>query len=560
MADLRSRNNRGILGAALLAGLVAYVFGQQVILLLGPGSRLSPSLLSTYGVSVGIPDIAALPLSLVLALTMISFVFMRLLDLSHGNHNPDQTGKKMQRVAVIAALPFVVFSIFQLAFLIENDKSWYFGTAFLWENVGFDIRNPWPYESDLAAARSKYYIIGIISAVRVVIISIVLCTIIGIFAGVMRLSRNKVVSSLATAYVEFFRNLPLVVQLFFWYAGVLLALPKITDKIVTANGWLHFSSQGVMLPGFDVLDMNLVFLAIALPMVVRIALRFLTRSEPRTSPSSGNENSDSSLAPALAIIKRPMESLGWRVEALIADTLVLICTLLFIFLIAEFWTYGPIMFIAGLLVWLYSIYITFNLNNVGINDFEIDETKEGVRKRTSILLVTTALTLGILSQAITIARPELIAEGTGWASWYYSQGMEVTHQFFGLMIGLTIYTSVQVAEIVRGSIQSLPRGQIEAAISQGLSPLQRLRLVILPQALRSMIPAMTNQYLNCWKNSSLALVIGYSDFFAISITIVNNTGQAVPIFLLILVTYQSGSLLISAIMNTINAQVTKVKI
>ena len=75
-----------------------------------------------------------------------------------------------------------------------------------------------------------------------------------------------------------------------------------------------------------------------------------------------------------------------------------------------------------------------------------------------------------------------------------------------------------------------------------------------------MIPAMPNQYLNCWKNSSLALVIGYSDFFAISITIVNNTGQAVPIFLLILVTYQSGSLLISAIMNTINAQVTKVKI
>ena len=125
---------------------------------------------------------------------------------------------------------------------------------------------------------------------------------------------------------------------------------------------------------------------------------------------------------------------------------------------------------------------------------------------------------------------------------------------------MTIYTSVQVAEIVRGSIQSLPRGQVEAAISQGLSPLQRLRLVILPQALRSMIPAMTNQYLNCWKNSSLALVVGYSDFFAVSITFVNNTGQAVPIFLMILVTYQSGSLLISAIMNTINAQVTKVKI
>ena len=212
------------------------------------------------------------------------------------------------------------------------------------------------------------------------------------------------------------------------------------------------------------------------------------------------------------------------------------------------------------MAFLYSIYLTFNLNNVGVNDFEIDETQEGLRKRAMIWIPTLLITAYLIAQAITIQKPEIVQPNSGWNSWYYSQGLEVTHQFFGLMIGLTIYTSVQVAEIVRGSIQSLPRGQIEAAISQGLSPLQRLRLVILPQALRSMIPAMTNQYLNCWKNSSLALVIGYSDFFAISITIVNNTGQAVPIFLLILVTYQSGSLLISAIMNTINAQVTKVKI
>jgi len=548
MADLRSPNNRGILGAALLAGLVTYVFGQQVIVLLGPGSRLSPSLLSTYGITVGIPDIAALPLSLVLALVMISFVFMRLLDLSHGNHNPDQTGKKMQRVAVIAALPFVVFSIFQLAFLIENDKSWYFGTAFLWENVGFDIRNPWPYESDLAAARSKYYIIGIISAVRVVIISIFLCTIIGIFAGVMRLSRNKVVSSLATAYVEFFRNLPLVVQLFFWYAGVLLALPMLTDRKTAAFGWMEFSSQGVVLPGFTVLDFTMLCLVIAVPMSVRIARRYITRSEPRGDISSNIS------------IKRPLAPLGWKQEALLADIILLVSTLLFIFLIFEFWTYGPISFLVGFLAFLYSIYLTFNLNNVGVNDFEIDETQEGLRKRAMIWIPTLLITAYLIAQAITIQKPEIVQPNSGWNSWYYSQGLEVTHQFFGLMIGLTIYTSVQVAEIVRGSIQSLPRGQIEAAISQGLSPLQRLRLVILPQALRSMIPAMTNQYLNCWKNSSLALVIGYSDFFAISITIVNNTGQAVPIFLLILVTYQSGSLLISAIMNTINAQVTKVKI
>ena len=129
-----------------------------------------------------------------------------------------------------------------------------------------------------------------------------------------------------------------------------------------------------------------------------------------------------------------------------------------------------------------------------------------------------------------------------------------------MVIGLTIYTSVQVAEIVRGSIQSLPRGQVEAAISLGLSPFQRLRLVILPQALRSMIPPMNNQYLNCWKNSSLALIISFSDQFAVTMTIVNNAGQAVPAFIMLLVTYQIGSMLISAIMNYLNSRVTSVKI
>ena len=134
------------------------------------------------------------------------------------------------------------------------------------------------------------------------------------------------------------------------------------------------------------------------------------------------------------------------------------------------------------------------------------------------------------------------------------------HYAFAMMIGLTIYTSVQVAEIVRGSIQSLPRGQVEAAISLGLSPFQRLRLVILPQALRSMIPPMNNQYLNCWKNSSLALIISFSDQFAVTMTIVNNAGQAVPAFIMLLVTYQIGSMLISAIMNYLNSRVTSVKI
>ena len=117
-----------------------------------------------------------------------------------------------------------------------------------------------------------------------------------------------------------------------------------------------------------------------------------------------------------------------------------------------------------------------------------------------------------------------------------------------------------VAEIVRGSIQSLPRGQVEAAISLGLNPFQRLRLVILPQALRSMVPLLNSQYMNVWKNSSLAIIVGFSDIFLIILILMNNAGKLIPLFMLLLVTYQAGSLLISAIMNAYNARVTKVKI
>jgi His/Glu/Gln/Arg/opine family amino acid ABC transporter permease subunit len=150
----------------------------------------------------------------------------------------------------------------------------------------------------------------------------------------------------------------------------------------------------------------------------------------------------------------------------------------------------------------------------------------------------------------------------GWGNWIFEDGTSqtITSVFLALWIGLTLYTTAQVAEIVRGSIQSLPRGQVEAAISLGLSPFQRLRLVILPQALRSIIPSLTNQYLNCWKNSSLALIVGFSDFYAVFNTIINKSGQAVPIFMMILLTYQAGSLVISSIMNYINSAVTKVKI
>jgi general L-amino acid transport system permease protein len=276
-------------------------------------------------------------------------------------------------------------------------------------------------------------------------------------------------SKLAEGYVEIFRNMPLLVQLFLWYTVVLLALPRL-DEAIDLWGWVHISNRSVMLPSIVIDSTTLLVLAIIQLVGTRIYTGYLDRES-------------------------------------------------------------------------------------------VDDSPAGLRKRAMLWAVALIVFGTLLKLALSLERPELVKPNpVAWGTWHYEGGMPLTLQFLGMMIGLTIYTSVQVAEIVRGSIQSLSRGQVEAAISLGLSPFQRLRLILLPQALRSMIPSLTNQYLNCWKNSSLALVIGYSDFFAISQTIVNNAGQAVPVFVMILVTYQIGSLMISALMNLLNRRVTSVKI
>ena len=224
------------------------------------------------------------------------------------------------------------------------------------------------------------------------------------------------------------------------------------------------------------------------------------------------------------------------------------------------------MFKLGIIMLILSSLLRFKFDELGLNNFTVDDSKEGQRTRSMLWGITISFMLIFFYLAIWMEQPVLITEENGnqlgWGSWDWKEGTtnQISSVFLSLWIGLTLYTAAQIAEIVRGSIQSLPRGQVEAAISLGLSPYQRLNLVILPQALRSMIPSMTNQYLNCWKNSSLAFVVGFSDFYAVFSTIVNNAGQAVPVFMMILATYQAGSLTISAIMNYINSNVTKVKI
>ena len=176
----------------------------------------------------------------------------------------------------------------------------------------------------------------------------------------------------------------------------------------------------------------------------------------------------------------------------------------------------------------------------------------------SILLffTITITTYFILQKPFNLDLPSLYQNDKG--TFLQSGGFEFTPEFGAILFALVMYTGTFITEIVRGSIQSLSKGQTEAAQALGLSNYQTMTLIVLPQALRSIIPPLTNQYLNLTKNSSLSVVIAYPELFMVSRTIMNNSGRALPVFFLILITYLSLSLVISIIMNMINRRVTRI--
>jgi general L-amino acid transport system permease protein len=137
----------------------------------------------------------------------------------------------------------------------------------------------------------------------------------------------------------------------------------------------------------------------------------------------------------------------------------------------------------------------------------------------------------------------------------FQGGLVLRPEFGTLLLGLVIYTGSFIAEIVRAGIQSVPKGQLEAAQALGLKPGRIMQMVILPQALRVIIPPLTSQYLNLAKNSSLAFAIGYPDIYSVASTTFNQTGRVVQVMLLIMVTYLTISLLISLLMNLYNRKV-----
>ena len=405
----------------------------------------------------------------IILILMALFVFYQI---SSESGNPLTHDRRSSTMILIIGLPLIIYLSTRLLFLLHNPDSvtrerWDLSWSFMDMKNTFEI-NAWPIQPDFPEDTRWQFLFGaILNSARATLLSIILCTILGVIIGVTRLSSNKLASGLATVYVEVFRNMPLAVLLFLVMLQLGETLPMFKDEANIA-GWIYYSNQGLFLPRPDTL--------------------------------------------------RIINALG---------------------IVFSLWAWGRYRDRNG-----------------------IDDSPEALTRKSLIWSMALVACLGILltgdMSLPNYVKPNPNIPGT----WNIEEGsaFEVTKAFMALIIGLTLFTASVVAEIVRGSIQALPRGQVEAAVSLGLSPYQRLRLVILPQALRSMIPLLNSQYMNVWKNSSLAIIVAYSDIFYVIFVMMNNVGKLIPLFLLLLVIYQAGSLLISGIMNFYNARVTRVKI
>lgn len=332
------------------------------------------------------------------------------------------------------------------------------GFDFLSQPAGFSIGESL-YAFDSAESYLRAFGVGLTNTLRVAIAGIVLATILGTLIGIGRFSRNGLVRGLCSAYVECFRNIPVLLQLLVWYLVLTEVFPAIQDAwklgpFFLSKGGLNFPAP-VWAPGEAWLGAGL---------LVGLALAWFWRRWAR----------------------RQFDLTG-RARSM-------------------FWMPLALVLAAAFAGWL-----------AGGASTVLDYPVKG----------------------------EFAVENGG----------ALTPEFLALLLGLTMYTAGFIAEVVRSGIASVPAGQAEAAAALGLDRRMEIRLILLPQALRVIIPPLTNQFLNLTKNSSLAVAIGYPDIVSIANTAMNQTGRAVECIAILMSVYLTLSLLTSAGMNWYNARV-----
>jgi general L-amino acid transport system permease protein len=336
------------------------------------------------------------------------------------------------------------------------------GFGFLSREAGFAIGET-PISYTPADTYARAISVGLLNTLRVAVIGIILATLLGTIVGIARLSKNWLIRKISSVYVEVMRNIPLLLQLFFWYAIISETMPGPRKAYHPLPG-VFVSNRGIQMPTLNGDGLVWLFAGLVLAIVAIFGLsRWARQRQARTGQ----------IFPLLR------------------------------------WALGLLVVCPTLVWWL---------SGTGLS-LEVPELK----------------------------------------GFNFAGGMTLTPEFAALLFGLVIYTSGFIAEVVRSGIQSVGRGQWEAAGALGLKNSLVLRLVVLPQALRVIIPPMTSQYLNITKNSSLAVAIGYPDIVSVINTTLNQTGQAIEGILMIMAAYLTVSLSISVFMNWYNKRIALVE-
>ena len=339
-----------------------------------------------------------------------------------------------------------------------------FGLRFLGEEASFDIQfSLIEYSGTSSYARA--YLVGLLNTILVASIGIFFATILGVVIGISRLSSNYLIAKVAEWYIEIFRNIPLLLQLFFWYFAALRALP-LPKEAINFFDVSYLSVKGLYIPKFIWINFDIFFYSIIASIV---AIIFVFK-----------------------YARRQQEQTGRRIPSLYISLGVIILIPL----------------------------LSFLIGGVSLS-FEYPVLKQ-------------------LSKTI----------------FNYIGGVSIIPELMALALALSLYTATFIAECVRAGILGVGKGQKEAAASIGLTPTQTLRLVVMPQALRIIIPPTTNQYLNLTKNSSLAAAIAYPDIVLVFAgTAMMQTGRAIEIVSITMLTYLSLSITISIFMNWYNKKI-----
>ena len=339
-----------------------------------------------------------------------------------------------------------------------------FGYGFLSQESSFDVQFSL-IEYDGSHSYFRAYLVGLLNTILVSVIGIIFATIIGVVVGIARLSNNYLINKTAAVYVEFFRNIPLLLQIFFWYFAALRALPLPQDT-EPMFGVFFLTIKGFFVPAFVWNNLDVFIYSIIAAIISIIFIRIYAKKK---------QEKDGIQTPVLSI------SIG----------LLLILPIL-----------------------------SFLFGGVDAS-VEIPVIKQ-------------------LSQS----------------GFTFEGGIKLPPELISLALALSLYTATFIAECVRAGVQGVSKGQKEAAASIGLTPNQVLKLVVMPQALRIIIPPTTNQYLNLTKNSSLAAAIAYPDLVLVFAgTALMQTGRAIEIVSITMLTYLSLSISISIFMNWYNKKI-----